>query len=251
MNPSTLIPNTDLSQTSREFLDTVMKLRPRVAVFDCDGTLWENNSGEDFLEWSMQAGMVSDAVAGNMRKRYADYKEGRVSEEVMCGEMTTMYAGLKVTELELASRRFYAEVVRPNIFSEMLHLTRKLAESGCDLWAVSSTNEWVVREGMREFGIISSHVLAASAEIENGVVTERLKRMPSGEGKAVALREAVLSRNENRRIDAVFGNSVHDTAMLGMAKHPFAVNPNPDLEAQAKERGWKIYWPERITAVRM
>ncbi|HUQ49865.1 MAG TPA: HAD-IB family phosphatase [Terriglobales bacterium] len=243
--------STQISQTSREFLDAVLKLRPRVAVFDCDGTLWENNSGEDFLEWSLQAGMVSEAVATGVRQRYTDYKEGRVGEEVMCGEMTTMYAGLKVTGLEAAARKFYAEVVRPNIFSEMLQLTRKLAENGCDLWAVSSTNEWVVREGMREFGIISSHVLAAAAEIEDGVVTERLKRMPSGEGKALALREAVLSRNENRRIDVVFGNSVHDTAMLGMAKYAFAVNPNPDLEAQAKERGWKIYWPERITAVRM
>jgi len=29
-----------------------------------------------------------------------------------------------------------------------------------------------------------------------------------------------------------------------MAKHAFAVNPNPDLEARARELGWKIYFPE-------
>jgi phosphoserine phosphatase len=41
----------------------------------------------------------------------------------------------------------------------------------------------------------------------------------------------------------VFGNSVHDQAMLEIAKYPFCVNPNPDLEQVARERGWPVYWP--------
>jgi phosphoserine phosphatase len=32
--------------------------------------------------------------------------------------------------------------------------------------------------------------------------------------------------------------------MLAMAKHAFAVNPNPDLECSAREKGWGIYFPE-------
>jgi phosphoserine phosphatase len=42
----------------------------------------------------------------------------------------------------------------------------------------------------------------------------------------------------------VFGNSVHDAAMMRLAKRAYAVNPNPDLEAIAAESGWEIYWPE-------
>ena len=34
------------------------------------------------------------------------------------------------------------------------------------------------------------------------------------------------------------------TEMLAMAKHSFAVNPNPDLEITARERGWTVYFPE-------
>jgi phosphoserine phosphatase len=44
-------------------------------------------------------------------------------------------------------------------------------------------------------------------------------------------------------IDAAFGNSRWDTEMLAMAKHAFAVNPNPDLEAIARRRKWTIYFP--------
>jgi phosphoserine phosphatase len=31
--------------------------------------------------------------------------------------------------------------------------------------------------------------------------------------------------------------------MLVLARHGFAVNPNPDLEKLAQEKGWTIYWP--------
>jgi phosphoserine phosphatase len=48
----------------------------------------------------------------------------------------------------------------------------------------------------------------------------------------------------NKEIDAAFGNSRWDTEMLMIAKHAFAVNPNPDLEAIARERGWTIYFPD-------
>ena len=62
--------------------------------------------------------------------------------------------------------------------------------------------------------------------------------MPTGELKAVAIREVI-----GKPVHGVFGNSVHDHAMLEIAKHPFCINPNPDLEQVAKERNWPIYWP--------
>jgi len=63
--------------------------------------------------------------------------------------------------------------------------------------------------------------------------------VPSGPGKPQALREVV-----KKEIDAAFGNARWDTEMLAMARHAFAVNPNPDLEATALQRGWTIYFPD-------
>lgn len=238
-----------MTQTrSQQFVEKVLQLRPRVAVFDCDGTLWENNSGEDFLEWSMQHQLASSEVVHWMRERYDDYKAGNVGEEQMCGEMVTMYAGNTVATMEAAARRFYSEIVEANIFPEMLELTQRLSEQGCDLWAVSSTNEWVIREGIKQFKIPTDQVLAGTATSENGTVTNILTRMPSGEGKAVALREVVLPKHNGRQIDAVFGNSIHDAAMLRLAQHGYAVNPNPDLEVIAQQQGWTVYWPKKAVA---
>ena len=64
-------------------------------------------------------------------------------------------------------------------------------------------------------------------------------RIPSGDGKPKAIRKAV-----KKKLDAAFGNSRWDTDMLATARHPFAVNPNPDLEAMARERDWTSISPE-------
>jgi len=231
--------------TSGAFLEKIRSLRPRIAVFDCDGTLWSNNSGEDFFYWSMEQGMVSPEVVAWITTRYDDYRGGLVAEDVMCGEMTTMYAGLRVSELEAKAREFFAAKVEPNIFPEMLELTRGLVEDGCELWAVSSTNEWVVREGIRQFGIPADHVLAATSDCMNGIAGEKLTRMPTGPGKAQAITEIIA-----RPVDAVFGNSVHDAAMLKLARYPFVVNPTPELAALAEQERWIVYWPEAVRQTR-
>ena len=213
-------------------------MRPRVAVFDCDGTLWSGDSGADFFYWEVERGLIAPEIAQWATTRYQDYKAGNVDEDTMCGEMVTINAGSSLQSLQEAAEEFFSSVVEPRIFPEMLRLTRELDSIGCEVWAVSSTNDWVVREGVKRFGIPRRRVLAACVQIEDGQLTDRIIRVPSGPGKATAIAEVV-----KKPVDACFGNSVHDAAMLEIARHAFAVNPNPDLEKIAREKGWQIYWP--------
>ena len=229
-----------LSRT--RFIDLVLSLAPRVAAFDCDGTLWSGDAGEGFFDWEIRTGVVSPEIGRAVRARYAEYKLGQVSEEEMCGEMVTMHLGMSEARVTQAAGEFMAGVFGGRIFEEMLDVVERLREQGCAIWAVSSSNEWVIRAGMKKFGIPESRILAAKAEVENGVVTDRLVRMPSGPGKPQALREAL----GEQLLDAAFGNSRWDTEMLAMAVRPFAINPNSDLESAARERGWAIYFPEAI-----
>lgn len=229
---------TALTATAQEFIESVIASRPSIAVFDCDGTLWSGDCGADFFYWQVERGMLSEAIAKWAVDRYADYKLGKVDEEIMCGEMVTINKGLPETDLEAAAAEFFPAVVERRFFPEMLHLTHALRAQGCDLWAVSSTNVWVVREGVKRFGIDPENVLGACVHIDAGLVTDRIHRVPSGLGKATALKEVL-----GKTVSACFGNSVHDLAMLEIAERPFAVNPNPDLEKIAMSKGWKIYWP--------
>ena len=106
------------------------------------------------------------------------------------------------------------------------------------MWAVSSTNNWVVEAGAERFGIPRERILAACVHVENGLASDRLIRIPTDELKAVAIREVI-----GKPMEVVVGNSIHDQAMLELAKWPFCVNPNPDLEKLAKETGWPVYQP--------
>ena len=223
---------------AKQFISSVLNLQPKLAVFDCDGTLWSGDGGQDFLYWEAREGLISKSVADWALPRYAEYKLGKVDEETMCGEMVTLHAGIPVAEIEKAAERFFRTEVEKRIFPEMQRLVRALADQGCEIWAVSSTNNWVIEAGVRRFGIPSERVIAASVVVENGVATDRLVRVPTDEGKAAAIQEVI------RRVpDVVFGNSMHDAAMLELAKHPFAINPNPDLLDFAGERSWPVYQP--------
>ncbi len=232
----------DLPNSAAKFVESVVALQPAIAVFDCDGTLWSGDSGRDFFYWEMERGLVSPEVAETMRARYKLYESGELGEEPMCGEMVTMHGGLSIADLHQAAEEFFVEVVAPRIFSEMLELTHRLDEQGCELWAVSSTNNWVVEAGAARFRIPRDRVLAACLHHEDGLATDRLHRVPTGDLKAVAIREVIA-----RPVDAVFGNSVHDQAMLEISRHPFCINPNPDLERVAIANRWPIYRPAGAT----
>ncbi|HEY4053229.1 MAG TPA: haloacid dehalogenase-like hydrolase [Terriglobales bacterium] len=220
------------------FIDSVIRLNPRLAVFDCDGTLWSGDAGEGFFDWELKRGVVSDEIVRWARGRYADYRAGKVSEDEMCGEMVTLHQGLKESEVLALGRQFFGENYVHRIFPEMRELITRLQATGCDVWAVSSTNQWVICEAMRHVGIEPKKILAASAEVKNGIITGNLTRLPSGPGKPKAILEVI-----KQVPDAAFGNSRWDADMLALARHAIAVNPNPDLEKQAREKNWVIYQP--------
>jgi HAD superfamily phosphoserine phosphatase-like hydrolase len=229
------------SAQAAEFVESVLRRQPTLAVFDCDGTLWAGDAGERFFDWELKRGLVTDDVVRRIRAQYADYRSGNVSEDDMCGAMVTLHRGLKESAVQAAAKEFFDENFAVQIFPEMRELISRLKKAGCDVWAVSSTNEWVIQAAMTHFTIPANRILAAAVEVENGFVTDRLVRVPSGEGKPRAIREII-----RRDPDTAFGNSRWDAAMLRISKYAFAVNPNPDLEETARAQGWTVYFPDLV-----
>ena len=224
--------------SAKEFEQQVLKINPRVAVFDCDGTLWSGDSGYGFMVWSIEQGLVSRSTSDWIDNRHRAYRSGKVSELDICGEMVQIYAGLREQELRAAAARYVQEFVRGRVFAEMAALVETLRRRDVELWAVSSTNKWVVAEGVRPLGIPEQRVLAAEVKVEGGSITSELLDVPTDEGKAASLTRTGLSRP-----DAVFGNSIHDLAMLEIAAQAFPVNPSPALIEAAARHGWGYFRP--------
>ncbi|HEY6845875.1 MAG TPA: haloacid dehalogenase-like hydrolase [Terracidiphilus sp.] len=224
---------------AQEFERLVLDAQPKVAVFDCDGTIWSGDSGSAFLVWSLEQGLVSRSTSDWIDTRYRAYLAGKVSELEICGEIVQIYAGLRDQELRASAAEFVQQFVEPRIFPEIKSLIATLGRAGVELWAVSSTNRWVVAEGVRPLGIAEQRVLAVEARVVDGVITSEIVSVPTDKGKAEALRLVGLPSP-----DAVFGNSIHDLAMLEIARRPFPVNPTPALLQAAARRGWGYFRPE-------
>ena len=226
------------SLTTEAFRAAVNALSPAVAVFDCDGTLWAPDSGSGFMAFTVETGLLSREAAGWLDAQYDLYRRGELSELAICGEMVQVYAGLRESTLRAAAKTFFAERIERQIFPEMHALVAELQAAGTEIWAVSSTNDWVVEEGVSHFGIPPERVLAARVRVVDGIVTSDLIDVPTDQGKVDALARVGVTAP-----DCVFGNSVHDAAMLALARRAFPINPSPALVERSAAEGWPVYFP--------
>jgi len=227
--------------TTAEFHAAVHALAPTVAVFDCDGTLWSGDAGVGFMRWTVDGGLLSREAIAWLDDRYRAYLRGEVSEVAICGEMVQIYQGLRESEMRSAAAEFFAERIEKNIFPEMLALIRQLQARGSEIWAVSSTCNWVVEEGMRRFDIPDARILAARVAIADDFVTPTLIDVPTDEAKVASLARVGITHP-----DAAFGNSIHDAAMLAIARRAFPIDPTPALLARCAQERWPVYYPVSI-----
>jgi phosphoserine phosphatase len=241
MSPANTPAQTAEIVSTAEFHATVHALAPRVAVFDCDGTLWSGDAGSGFMRWTVERGILSPEAIARLDVRYKGYLAGQASELEICGEMVQIYAGLTEQAMRAAAAEFFATKIEPNIFPEMRELIHNLQAAGTEIWAVSSTCDWVIEDAVRRFAIPAGRVLAAQVAIADGVVTNTLIDVPTDGGKVAALARVGITSP-----DAVFGNSVHDAHMLAIARRAFPVNPSPALLDRAAVEGWPIYYPASV-----
>jgi len=173
--------------------------------------------------------------------RAANGSEMLITQAAIAFERWTGIGGM--ADVMRAAEEFFEEKMLHGFFPEMKELVSRLQDIGSEIWAVSSTSEWVIQTGMKHFGISASRILAAAVAVEDGKVTDKVIRVPSGKGKPLAIREVIA-----RTPDAVFGNSVWDADMLEIARHPFVINPTPELLTISSERKWPVYFPEAVSS---
>jgi phosphoserine phosphatase len=190
------------------------------------------------LHWSIKTGLLAPDAVAWLNERYRRYLAGEVNELVICGEMVQVYEGLRESDVRSSIAEFFPQEIEAGIFPELRRVVTSLQASGTEIWAVSSTNDWVVEEGVKRFGIAPDHVLAARVAIVDGIITDRLLDVPTDEGKVAALARVGVTGP-----CVVFGNSIHDAAMLAIARRAFPINPSPGLLEHAGGRGWPVFFP--------
>ncbi|WP_345770627.1 HAD family hydrolase [Blastococcus saxobsidens] len=148
-------------------------------------------------------------------------------------------AGREVSEISQAGEEIYDELMADRIWSGTRVLAQKHLDAGQRVWLVTATPVELASIIAQRLGLTGA--LGTVAEVVDGRYTGRLVgEMMHGPAKA----EAVLALAEREGLDlsrcTAYSDSANDLPMLSLCGTAVAVNPDTELRAAAKARGWTI-----------
>ena len=148
-------------------------------------------------------------------------------------------AGRPVSEIVQASEEIYDELMADRIWSGTRALAQQHLDAGQRVWLVTATPIELASIIAHRLGLTGA--LGTVAEVVDGKYTGRLVgELMHGPAKA----EAVLALAEREGLDlarcTAYSDSSNDLPMLSLTGTAVAVNPDTELRAVARARGWAI-----------
>ena len=218
--------------------------RGGLALFDLDLTLLPIDSDHAWGEFMIAEGWVDAAAfrAGN-DAFYAQYKRGELDIAAYIAFAVAPLRGRSAAQRADAHARFMRDVVRPAIRPEATALVAAHRGRGDRMALVTSTSDFITAPIAAAFGIDA--LIATRLERDAaGAPTGRIDGTPAlREGKVARVGQWLagerLGWDDFERI-SVYSDSPNDLPLLERATDPVATNPSPELEAIARERGWRI-----------
>jgi HAD superfamily hydrolase (TIGR01490 family) len=148
-------------------------------------------------------------------------------------------AGRPVSEIVEASEEIYDELMADRIWAGTRGLAQQHLDAGQRVWLVTATPVELASIIAHRLGLTGA--LGTVAEVVDGKYTGRLVgELMHGPAKA----EAVLALAEREGLDltrcTAYSDSANDLPMLSLTGTAVAVNPDTELRAIARSRGWTI-----------
>ncbi|SEL34656.1 HAD-superfamily subfamily IB hydrolase, TIGR01490 [Blastococcus sp. DSM 46786] len=148
-------------------------------------------------------------------------------------------AGREVSEIQQAGEEIYDELMADRIWSGTRVLAQQHLDAGQRVWLVTATPIELASIIAQRLGLTGA--LGTVSEIVDRRYTGRLVgELMHGPAKA----EAVLALAEREGLDlarcTAYSDSANDLPMLSLTGTAVAVNPDTELRAEARARGWTI-----------
>jgi len=148
-------------------------------------------------------------------------------------------AGRDVADIVSASEEIYDELMADRIWSGTRALAQQHLDAGQRVWLVTATPVELASIIAHRLGLTGA--LGTVAEVIDGKYTGRLVgEMMHGPAKAEAVR--VLAEREGLDLSrcTAYSDSANDLPMLSEVGTAVAVNPDTELRAIARSRGWTV-----------
>ncbi|MNM79753.1 Phosphoserine phosphatase [compost metagenome] len=148
-------------------------------------------------------------------------------------------AATPVAQLDEWHRDFMRDCIEPIILPKALALLQQHREAGDQLVIITATNRFVTAPIARRLGIRT--LLATECERVDGRYTGRSTDIPCfREGKVTRLERWMLENGFDLEDSYFYSDSMNDLPLLERVTHAVAVDPDPNLRAEAERRGWPV-----------
>jgi HAD superfamily hydrolase (TIGR01490 family) len=144
-----------------------------------------------------------------------------------------------VNEIAQASEEIYDELMADRIWSGTRALAQRHLDAGQRVWLVTATPVELASIIAHRLGLTGA--LGTVAEVVEGRYTGRLVgELMHGEAKAEAVRALAEREDLDLTRCTAYSDSANDLPMLTLCGTAVAVNPDTELRAVARSRGWAV-----------
>jgi len=148
--------------------------------------------------------------------------------------------GHKVEDIVRLGEEIYDDTMADRIWSGARQLVQHHLDAGQRVWLVTATPVELANILARRLGLTGA--LGTVAESVDGVYTGRLVGgLLHGQAKAAAIQALAEREGLDLARSSAYSDSANDLPMLSLVGYPSAVNPDPELRAAARERGWPMH----------
>ncbi len=211
------------------------------AFFDLDKTIIARSSSLAFGRPFYRGGLINRSAV--LRSAYAQfvYLVGGADHdqmERMRAYLQEMCAGWDVEQVKAIVAETVHDLIDPTIYAEAVDLIADHHSAGRDVVIVSSSGSEVVEPIGEILG--ADHVIATRMVVDDGRFTGEIAFYAYGPNKAEAVRELAAERGYDLAGSFAYSDSFTDVPMLEAVGHPYAVNPDKPLRAEAVRREWPV-----------
>lgn len=212
----------------------------RLALFDLDNTLLGGDSDHAWGDWLCERGILDGATYKARNDAfYQDYLAGHLNITDYLNFTLDIFGRTEMAQLQVWHEQFMAECIEPIILPKGLALLDEHRAAGDKLLIITATNRFVTAPIAARLGVDT--LLATECEMVDGRYTGRTTDVPCfREGKVTRLERWLQETGFDLSDSSFYSDSMNDLPLLEQVSRPVAVDPDPNLLAEAQKRGWPV-----------
>ena len=211
-----------------------------LAIFDLDNTLLGGDS--DFLwgRYLCENNIVDEQAYRHANELYyQQYLEGSLDISEFLEFVFKPLASHDMEQLERWREAYLEQKIKPIMLPAANALIEQHRALGDNLLIITATNSFLTTPIARLLGI--DNLIATEPEMLDGRFTGRVVGKPSFQhGKVERLQAWLEQRADTLEGSVFYSDSHNDLPLLELVDTPVAVDPDPQLQSVASQRGWKI-----------